>query len=364
VIGQSSVPQTVSLTNNGDLPLTSIAASVTGPFQIANKCTDLLAAKSACYLSVVFTPTQPGAQSGTLTVSDILSAGQTVTLSGSGLVPPPTGVVQIAPRQVNFPTTGIGTTSAPVTLTIVNANTGPALTNLNLKVSSGFQIVGKTCGASLAPSASCTAGVVFAPTSLGLQSGTFTLSSIDLAADVTAHLSGTGFDFKVAASGSSSVTVASGQTASYTVTLEPLEGLSGTFAFQCGALPSYAACIFNPTRETVAAGTTGTAILQVTTGQSATAEVRRPVFGRWTVFPVGLALLVLPAAWRRRSFLVLVCLLSTFGVSGCSSSGGGGGGTPPSSPATHTTPAGTYSIPVTVSANGVQHAITLTLVVD
>jgi hypothetical protein len=365
VIGQSSAAQTVSLTNSGDYPLTSIATSVTGPFQVVNKCTALLAAKSTCYLSVVFTPTQPGAQSGTLTVSDILNAGQTVTLSGSGLIPPAKGVIQIVPAQVNFATTGIGTTSDPVTLTIVNANTGPALTNLNLKVSSGFQIVGKTCGASLAPSATCTAGVVFAPTSLGPQSGTFTLSSSELAADVTAHLSGTGFDFKVTPSGSSSVTVTSGQTASYTMTLEPLEGLSGTFAFQCGTLPSYAACVFNPTGETVASGTTGTVILQVTTGKNATAEVRPPAFGTWTVFPVSLALLVLPAAWRRRRFfLVSVFLLAALTATGCSSSGGGGGGTPPASPTTHTTPAGTYSIPVTVSANGVQHAVTLTLVVD
>jgi hypothetical protein len=147
--------------------------------------------------------------------------------------------------------------------------------------------------------------------------------------------------------------------------LAPSNGSSATFAFQCGTLPSYAACVFNPTSETVAAGTTGTAILQVTTGQSATAEVRQPAFGTWTVFPVGLALLVLPAAWRRRRFFpVSVFLLAALAVSGCSSSGGGGGGTPPSSPTTHTTPAGTYSIPVTFSANGVQHAVTLTLVVD
>ena len=362
-IGQSSAAQTVSLTNSGDLPLTDIATSITGPFQIANKCTALLAAKSTCYLSVVFTPAQPGAQSGTLTVSDVLNAGQTVALSGSGLVPPPTGVVQIVPKQVNFPTTGIGTSSDPVTLTIVNAKTGPALTNLNLKISSGFQITARTCGASLAPSASCTAAVAFAPASLGAQSGTFTVSSSDLTADVTAHLSGTGFDFAVTTSASSSVTVASGQTASYTLTLQPLGGLPGTFAFQCGNLPAYAACVFNPSSETVAAGTTGTEIVQVTTGQSATAQTRPSVSAGWSVLPVVLAGILFPLARRGRCSLVLVCLMAVVGVLGCSASGGGTGGTPPSS-STHTTPAGTYSIPVTVSANGAKHVVTMTLIVD
>jgi hypothetical protein len=37
VIGQSSAVQTVSVTNSGDLPLTDIATSVTGPFQVTNK---------------------------------------------------------------------------------------------------------------------------------------------------------------------------------------------------------------------------------------------------------------------------------------------------------------------------------------
>jgi hypothetical protein len=68
---------------------------------------------------------------------------------------------------------------------------------------------------------------------------------------------------------------------------------------------------------------------------------------------------------RRRvllSFVALAFILAT-GLTACSSSGGGGGGSPPP-PATHTTPVGTYSIPVLVSSTGVQHTVTLTLVVD
>jgi hypothetical protein len=182
---------------------------------------------------------------------------------------------------------------------------------------------------------------------------------------VTAHLSGTGFDFAVTTSGSASVTVSSGQTATYTLALAPADA-SATFAFQCGTLPAYAACVFNPSSETVSAGTTGTELVQVTTSQSQTAEARPFTFGGWSGWPVAVALVAFPAAWRRRRFLVvLVFMRAALAVSGCSSSGGGGGGKPPSSsPTAHTTPAGTYSIPVTVSANGVQHVVTLTLVVD
>jgi hypothetical protein len=60
IIGQSSAPLTVGISNTGDLPLTSIAASATGAFQVSNDCTTKLAANSSCSISVVFTPTQAG----------------------------------------------------------------------------------------------------------------------------------------------------------------------------------------------------------------------------------------------------------------------------------------------------------------
>jgi hypothetical protein len=73
---------------------------------------------------------------------------------------------------------------------------------------------------------------------------------------------------------------------------------------------------------------------------------------------------LLPFAFgRRRGMLLVVMLVLAVGaVVSCSSasvSGGGGGGT-----TTGNTPTGTYSIPVTVSADGVQHSVTLTLTVD
>ena len=364
IIGNSSAPLTVGISNTGDLPLTSIAASATGAFQVSSNCTTKLAANSSCSISVVFTPTQAGAQSGTLTISDIVNAGQKVSLNGSGVLPPVGAKVQIVPAQVNFPTTGVGTASGAVSLTIMNSNDGTVLSDLSLSVSAGFKLVNNICGPSLPAGGACTTGVLFTPTSLGSQNGTFTVSSSALASNVTAHLSGIGYDFQVTVAGASTVTVSSSETASYTLGLAPSGGSPGTFAFQCGKLPSYAACTVNPSTENVAAGATGTEAVQITTGQATSAQVVPPssAGGRALAF----AVLTLPLAWRRRKLrfpiAVLAVLLLEF--SGCSSSGGGSGGTPPSSPTTHSTPAGTYTVPVTVTSNGVQHAVTLTLVVD
>jgi hypothetical protein len=71
------------------------------------------------------------------------------------------------------------------------------------------------------------------------------------------------------------------------------------------------------------------------------------------------------ALWRRQKALWLVVLLMALagGVSSCSSSSVGHSSNP-SGGGAGITPAGTYKIPVTVTANGVQHAVTLTLVVD
>jgi hypothetical protein len=366
MIGQSSAPLTVGISNTGDLPLTSIAASATGAFQVSSNCTTKLAANSSCSIGVVFRPTQAGAQSGTLTISDITNAGQTVSLSGNGVLPPVGGKVQIVPAQVNFPTTGVGTASGAVMLTVMNSNDGAALTDLSLSVSSGFKLVNNTCGPSLPVGGTCTTGVLFTPTSLGPQDGTFAVSSSALASSLTAHLSGMGFDFQVTMAGASTVTVSGGQTANYTLGLAPSVGLPGTFAFQCGKLPSYAACTFNPSTENVAAGATGTEAVQITTGQSASARAVAPSWAGGRGMTLAFALLILPLAWRQRKlrFPMAVLAILLLGFAGCSSSGGASGGTSPSSPGTNTTPAGTYTIPVTVTSNGIQHAVTLTLIVD
>jgi hypothetical protein len=363
-IGQSSAAQTVSISNTGGTSANGFALTIAGPFSLSqNNCSASLAGGASCTAGVVFTPTSRGALTGMLTASSSsLPTPATVVLSGIGGL---TGAVAMTPALVNFPTTGVGTTSSPVTVTISNSSAAVALDDLKLSTSPGFKLATTTCAESLAPGASCTAGVSFAPTNPGTQSGTLTLTSSTLAASANVPLSGMGFDFQATMSGASSQTVASGQTASFSIKLAPSSGSAATFTFQCATLPAYAVCNFNPSSANVAANATGTQLVQVTTSQTTAALVRPPSPAGWLGLPVALALLVLPIAGRRRKvfFPLLVFAYLVIGFTGCSSSGGGGGGTPPP-PAAHTTPAGTYSIPVTVTSNGVQHTVTLTLVVD
>lgn len=367
-LNQPSAPQTVTITNSGGTSADSLALNVSGPFSLAqNQCGVSLASGASCTTGVVFTPTSRGALTGALTVTSAdVNTSAVVALSGIGGL---TGAVQITPALVSFPTTGVGTTSSPATLTISNSSAAVALADLNLSVSAGFKLGNNTCGISIGAGAGCTVDVLFAPAAAGPQTGSLTLASSALAASVSVPLSGTGFDFQATTTGGSSQTVSSGQTATYSLALTPSSGSAGTFSLQCGKLPAYAGCTFNPSSPGVGANATGAVTLQITTSQASSAVLRPAGLRGWQEIPIVLAIVILPFSRRRgRNRLLLALfgiLMAGAGMTACSSSGGGGGGTgPPPPPVTHTTPAGTYSIPVNITSCGVQHTVTLTLVVD
>jgi hypothetical protein len=363
-LGQTSAAQAVTIANPGGVSAAGLTLSVSAPFKLAqNTCGSTLAAGANCSAEIAFAPTQRGALTGSLTIaSTSVPAATNVPLSGTGGL---TGNVQLSPGQVSFPATGVGATSSATSIAISNTSMTVSLDNLGLTASAGFKLSANTCGVSLAAGSSCTVSVAFAPAAAGAQTGTLTLASSALAADATVALSGTGFDFTAVAAGSGSQTVASGQTANYSVTLTPLGAVPQSLTFQCNSLPTYAACIFNPSTNSVAANATGTEAVQITTSQSSGMALPSPWTPAWKTIAFASAILLLPLATRRRrKLLALVALFVAMSVlSSCAGSGGGGGGSPPT-PTSHTVAPGTYSISLVVSSGSVQHTVTLTLVVD
>jgi len=359
-VGQSSAAQTVTITNSSSLAASGFAMTVGAPFALTqNNCGTSLAAASSCSVGVVYTPTTNGASAGSLTIASSVNAAS-VILNGIGGA---AGSLQLQPSLLTFPTTGVGTASSVQTITVTN--TGPvAFQDLAVSVSSSFQLTSTTCTSTLAIGASCTAGVTFDPGTAGQQTGNLTLTSSALATGAQAGLSGMGFDFGVALSGSSSQTVSSGQTASFTLVLTTLGGSSGTFTFTCGTLPANALCTFNPTNETVSSGAQGNVAVEVTTGGSA--RNAGSCMSGWGAAPMFAGLVLLPMAWRRkRKILMMAALLGILagGLSSCTGSGLGPSGTLASGLGNESAP-GTYSIPVSVASNGVVHQVTLTLTVD
>jgi len=364
VPGQSSLSQTVSLTNSGGSTASALTLTVTPPFSLVqNNCGASLAGGASCSTGVIFSPSVNGAFTGTLTIaSPTLTATASVPLSGTSGVP---GSVQYQPSLLIFQQTGVGLVSGSSTVTIANPDSVISLGSLALKVTPGFQLVSSTCPATLAPGASCTAVVAFAPTSAGAQNGSLNVTSSALPTGSFLALSGMGFDFTLAPSGSSTQTIANGQIAYFTLAINPLNGSQGVFTFQCGTLPTSASCAFNPPSEGIPANTTGNEVVEIATGltQTSARSSRPPV---WLVLPLACGLVLLPIALaRRRRALLLVALLAilTGGVSSCASSSGGVT-TVLTKTGTGITPPATYSIPVTTTSNGVSHQVTLTLIVD
>jgi len=100
-VGLTALPQTLTLTNNGGMPLTMSNVVLSPGFVVAlNSCSSTLTVNASCSLTIVFAPTTAGASAGTLTFTDNAASGvQTTSLSGVG---------------VDFALTSTGATSATV----------------------------------------------------------------------------------------------------------------------------------------------------------------------------------------------------------------------------------------------------------
>jgi Transmembrane protein 131-like N-terminal len=88
-VGISSAAQTVTLTNNGDVPLLVQSVVIAGDFVIvpgSNTCGSTVAVSTACTMQVAFAPTVGGPRAGTLIVTDgAPNSPQTLSLTGTGV---------------------------------------------------------------------------------------------------------------------------------------------------------------------------------------------------------------------------------------------------------------------------------------
>lgn len=364
--GQSSAPKTVTVTNAGGSEISDLNLTVSQQFALtANTCKGALAVGAHCTVEVYFKPIAEGSVSGGLSITSPSAAvPANVALSGTGGAE---AAVVLTPAVVNFPTTAVGLDSNPVIVTVTNQGSSASLTGLTLRAGAGFRLTRNNCKSVLGPSASCTTGIEFAPASAGVQQATLAVTTAKGPSGAVA-LQGTGFDFSVKLQGVGSLTVASGQTAIYSMSIEPMNGSAGTFNFACGTLPANSICSFSPATESVGANDTGTVKVQIATGQSASGAAAATTFrqhsGRLSMLALGI--LLLPFVARRKSRILLpVALLAIFtaGVTSCVSASGGATSHPnPDQPGL--TPPATYSIPVRVKADGLEHELTVTMNVD
>ncbi len=376
-LNTASTPQTITLTNSGDLPLQLIAASVTaGDFTVTNTCGNSLNGHASCTLQFAFVPRSIGPQSGTVVLSDQYRT-QTITLSGTGLAPPGVSLTPFA--TVSFAPTGVGASSTAQTLTLTN-NGGVPLALQRFLITGDFAIAANTCGATLAPSSACTLQVVFSPSAPGLRTGTVSVTDNAAGSPQAVTLSGTAVDFALAPNGPTSITITAGQQAVFPLLLSSSADLSGSVSFTCSPIPAHATCFVNPTPAPLG----GTTNIIVTVATSVTgAELHWPFnFHRDSVPGTRNALTALLAAvlpigltaarrrrftaGTRRSLAGAATLWCLFLLVGCSASRiiPGSGSSPAGPDPTAPTPPAAYNLTVTGTNAGLTRAVTLTLIVQ
>jgi hypothetical protein len=165
----------------------------------------------------------------------------------------------------------------------------------------------------------------------------------------------------LAIGGSTSLTVASGQSVTTKVSVTGAAGFGGTVNFSCTGLPMYAACSFAPPSVTVSGTAAAATTLTVSTAATTMAAEREGESSRaLTVLACGLPLLglltLLPVARGRRLLLCLgfALFVSMTSLTGCG--GNSSGGTK--------TAAGTYAFHVVASSGSATSTASFKLTVQ
>ena len=198
-----------------------------------------------------------------MTITDNASnSPQTISLTGTATA----STVTLSPSSLTFASQAVGTTSAAQALTLTNS-TGSALAISSIAITgtnSGDFAQTNGCGASLAVGASCTINVTFTPTTPGSRTGLISITDNAQGSSQQVALSGMGADFSLSAS-PSSVNVTAGQTATYTLSLTPVDGFNQSVSLSCSGAPSAATCTVTPSAVTPDGTNNGTATVRVTT---------------------------------------------------------------------------------------------------
>ncbi|HMD39890.1 MAG TPA: choice-of-anchor D domain-containing protein [Candidatus Acidoferrum sp.] len=282
--GSSSMPQTIALTSNGGqaLSVNSIALSGadSGQFFETDTCQapSVLQPNKFCSISVIFTPNASGtgSQQATVTIIDNAPGSpQSVTLSGLGVAPPPPApAVTASPDPVSFPTITQGTTSSPITLVVTNS--GSAALQLTSVAIGGnnmgdFTTTNACTSGSLATKATCNITVTFAPLAAGERTETITLTDNASDSPQVINVGGNAnpaLTTGPAPNGSTSQTVAPGQTAQFNLQMTPGPGYTGVVSLTYSGAPT-GASIQGPSTLQISNGNAAPFTVMVTTSGGA-----------------------------------------------------------------------------------------------
>jgi len=366
-----SSKQSITITNSsGPNPFTFTFPVVTNSqtglpdFSAVDHCSGSVSLGASCQVDITFNPSFPGSLSQSWGITDnSTEKSHTIELSGTAI--DPVMNISSSPQSLDFGSQLTGASSAPMTYSFVNNSGGP-LTVEVVSASAEFALTSESCTAApVVAGNSCSAQVSFNPTIGGQITGTLTIADNAINGSLVIPLSGTGQDFVLSAT-SASASTARGGTASYSLSLTPQGGFTGTVQISCTGAPPETTFTSCPSSANVSASgstnigvsvkTTAAVVCAILPSWPAGPPENKPL--PWITLFCSLFLLLLMAYSKPRVRRVLLgSIVMAIGWSFVSC---GGNPKPPCTPDPGT-PTGSATMTVTASSGNVQHAITLNL---
>ncbi len=260
-VGTASPSQTITLSSTGTSSVTINGITVTGPnaadFSENGNCSAVLDAGASCQLIVIFKPVAAGNRSASISISDNAAGNpHSVPVNGTATQ----AAVSLSPSSVNFASQLVGTGSAPVALTVTNTGSGAlVIASISFSGTNAADFTQKnTCTAPVAPAATCLINVTFAPTAVGARTANMTISDNASNAPQSVPLTATAMNFAIDPPNvaATSATITAGQTATYQLNLQSIDGFAGPVTLTCSGAPAGATCTVVPTPITLAANAT------------------------------------------------------------------------------------------------------------
>ena len=113
LIGTSSAPQSITLSNVGNLSLTVSKIVASASFTETNNCGSRVVPGGSCTITVTFKPTKPnGATGGIMVTDNAVGSPQSASLTGTGTY------MLFTPASLNFGNITVGNSSTPQTITV------------------------------------------------------------------------------------------------------------------------------------------------------------------------------------------------------------------------------------------------------
>jgi FG-GAP-like repeat/Abnormal spindle-like microcephaly-assoc'd, ASPM-SPD-2-Hydin len=172
IVGRSSAPLPVTLSNTGTGTLNISSISTATQFSSTNNCGSSLKAGGSCTINVVFTPEHQGLQTGTLSVTDNATGSpQTASLSGQATF------FIVSPLSLDFGNVQVGATSPAQNISIYGEDSTPEKVSFNITPTGDTSLFPykDTCNGIVPSHAYCHVYINFAPTATGPVSATFNI---------------------------------------------------------------------------------------------------------------------------------------------------------------------------------------------